>query len=115
MASKKPKAGGEGPASAIEAAVAGHGPDSAPRIRPSFPVAPGNPHGHKEPETPSGSEAVVEDRKVKAPGPFDGVEAIESNPALLAEIQDPWHERAQREVPTVVGTDSYGNKVLIPV
>lgn len=107
-----------------EIAVKEHGPESVKRKNPSFPVAEGNPHGHKEADKPSTSMSpAVDDANRIGLGPrFRGpmanadVQPIESNPELLAAVQDPYAERPDDStIATVVTLDSYGNPVTMPV
>jgi hypothetical protein len=105
-----------------QAAQAAHGPESVKRGRPDFPVAPGNPHGHTEADMPKESlSPALNDAerpglgKWRGPRANEDVTPIESDPAMLAAIQDPYGDRTPGVVPTVVGLDSYGNPVEIPV
>lgn len=40
---------------------------------------------------------------------------VEDDAEALKKVQDPWNEREPHPVPTVLTTDSYGNKVRMPV
>ena len=75
-------------------------------------------HEHEAPSSPS---EVVRSTDVPRTPPkrdnFPDVEPVESDPALLARLQDPYGQRSGEasEPKMVVAMDAYGNKVPMPV
>jgi hypothetical protein len=105
------------PSTIDQEALASHQPEAARPRAVRLRTAPGNPHQHDDRDFPPDTltPSLPENRKVKDLGPFAGVQPLESDPQLLAQVQDPYNERTPRnQPPMVVVMDSYGNPVLTP-